>query len=200
MSWDYFSLNIIKSSRVRGTKYRCLIRRIGCSVAGGRPSSRTCPSSRTPRSRAWKACMMWVLTISFFSKVVLNLKLTDLCFLKYPFVEMFYRLVNLRDSDDQTNAPILPLHSDQYNETHQVLAFCFWIFNKYQTENICLSFFFKFLNKFNILITRASNDFESKNWCFFSICIFKFDFYFRFNMIVFKFNWKWYFLWGRCFF
>lgn len=34
--------------------------------------------------------------------------------------ELYYRLVNLRDSDEQTNAPISPSYADQYEPTMQV--------------------------------------------------------------------------------
>lgn len=38
----------------------------------------------------------------------------------YGFTELFYRLVNLRDSDEQTNAPISPVYANQYETTAQV--------------------------------------------------------------------------------
>ncbi|CAF0721843.1 unnamed protein product [Brachionus calyciflorus] len=37
----------------------------------------------------------------------------------YGDTELFYRLVNLRDSDEQTNAPISPAYADQYVTTAQ---------------------------------------------------------------------------------
>lgn len=39
---------------------------------------------------------------------------------EFGYVEMYYRLVNLRDSDDQTTAPISPGYANQYNLTVQV--------------------------------------------------------------------------------
>jgi hypothetical protein len=39
---------------------------------------------------------------------------------KFGSTELYYRLVNLRDSDDQTNAPISPAYANQYIQTTQV--------------------------------------------------------------------------------
>ena len=36
-------------------------------------------------------------------------------FIKFGNTELFYRLVNIRDSDEQTNAPISPAYANQYN-------------------------------------------------------------------------------------
>lgn len=38
----------------------------------------------------------------------------------YGTTELFYRLVNLRDSDEQTDAPISPVYADNYEPTSQV--------------------------------------------------------------------------------
>ncbi len=40
--------------------------------------------------------------------------------IKYGISELFFRLVNLRDSDEQTNAPISPTYAHQYNQSIQV--------------------------------------------------------------------------------
>ena len=41
-------------------------------------------------------------------------------FLKHGNVEFFYRLVNARDADEQTNAPISPAYAEQYHLPPQV--------------------------------------------------------------------------------
>ena len=75
-------------------------------------------------------CEMPDVRFSFFffqSKIVSQTKLflffvvvVVVVLFKFGYVELYYRLVNLRDSEEQTNAPISPLYSDQYNRTVQV--------------------------------------------------------------------------------